>query len=115
MIDLNKELIDTFGKILYAVAKVDGRVQEEEIDVVRRVIDHNEWAQELELSFEIERFIDTEAEAIFESAMEVFDRYDVRKHYEEFLDLLEEVADAHDGVITAEKDLIDRFRKRLLS
>ncbi|MCV9385864.1 hypothetical protein [Reichenbachiella ulvae] len=115
MIELDKELLDTFGKILYAVAKSDGEVQEEELAVVRKVIDDHEWAQELELSFEVERELDSDADGIFEEAMSVFCRYDVRSHYEQFIDLLEKVAEAHDGVVQEEKVLIDKFKTHLLN
>ncbi|MBU2913349.1 MULTISPECIES: TerB family tellurite resistance protein [Reichenbachiella] len=115
MIQLPTELLDTFGKILYAVAKSDGIVQDEELAVIRKVIDDHTWAQELELSFVVEREMDTDADEVFEEAMEVFDRYDVREHYEQFLDLLDEVAEAHGGIVNEEKTFIDRFRKRLLN
>ncbi|UXP31795.1 TerB family tellurite resistance protein [Reichenbachiella agarivorans] len=114
MIQLQKELIDTFGKILYAVAKCDGEVQEEELAIIHQVIDENQWAQELELSFEVEREMGTDPIELFEESMEVFDRHDVRVHYEQFLDLLENVAEAHGGIVSQERALIDQFRKRLL-
>lgn len=115
MKQLDKELLDTFGKILYAVAKSDGEVQDEEQAVVRDVIDSNEWAQELELSFEVEKEMDLNAEEIFEDAMRVFSRFDAKSHYEAFLDLLEKVAEAHEGVVDEEKALIDKFKTRLLA
>ncbi len=50
MIKLPEEVLDTFGRIIYAVAKSDGQVQEEEVNFIHHVIDNHEWAQEMELS-----------------------------------------------------------------
>lgn len=115
MIRLNEEVLDTFGKIIYAIAKSDGEVQDEEADVIREVIDNHEWAQELELSFAVEKELDTDYESVFEEAMGVFETYDVKEHYGQFIDLLEKIAEAHDGIVNEEKLLIDRFKERLLS
>ncbi len=116
MVQLEEEVLDTFGRIIYAIAKSDGEVQEEEVRVIHEVIDNHEWAQELELSFAIEKELDTDFNAVFEDAMAVFETYDnLKEHFEEFLDLLEKIAEAHDGIVDEERELIERFKKRLLA
>ena len=113
MIKLSTEVLDTFGKIIYAVAKADGEVQESEIEVIRAVIDNHEWAQEVELSFEIERELDEDADEIFANAMELFKFDEVQGHVDDFIDLLEKIADAHDGIVPEEKALIDKFKSKI--
>lgn len=114
MIHIEEEVLDTFGKIIYAIAKSDGEVQDEEVAVIRQVIDDHKWAQELELSFAVEKELDTDYDTVFEEAMNVFENYDVKEHYADFIDLLEKIAEAHDGIVSEEKNLIDRFKERLL-
>ncbi|MGL1888874.1 MAG: TerB family tellurite resistance protein [Reichenbachiella sp.] len=113
MNNINKELLDAFGRIVYAIAKSDGEVQDEELNLIRQVVDKNIWAQELELSFEIERQMDGDAEQIFDEAIGVFKKHDAKEHYIEFVKLLEEIAKSHGGVVDEEKTLIDRFRDTL--
>ncbi|MFY0626555.1 MAG: hypothetical protein JXR07_09680 [Reichenbachiella sp.] len=115
MIQIEEEVLDTFGKIIYAIAKSDGEVQDEEVEVIRKVIDNHEWAQELELSFAVEKELDMDYDEVFEDAMRVFASYDVKAHYDDFLDLLEKIAEAHDGVVNEERELIDRFKQRLFN
>lgn len=114
MIQIEQEVLDTFGKIIYAIAKSDGEVQDEEVEVIRKVIDENKWAQELELSFAVEKELDMDHDTVFEEAMTVFETYDVKEHYQSFLELLEKIAEAHDGIVDEEEVLIERFKKRLL-
>lgn len=113
MIKLSSEVLDAFGKIIYAVAKADGEVQDSEAEVIRSVIDNDEWAQEVELSFEIERELDQNAEEIFDHAIELFKFQEIGGHYAEFIELLEKIADAHDGIVKEEKEMIDRFKEKL--
>jgi len=113
MIKLSTEALDIFGKIIYAVAKADGEVQASEVEVIRHVIDNHEWAQEVELSFEIERELDEDADTIFANAMELFKFDEVRDHYDDFIDLLEKIADAHDGIVAEEKAMIDKFKSKI--
>lgn len=113
MVELSPELLNTFGRIIYAVAKADGEVQDTEIEVIQKVIDDNEWAQEVELSFEVERELDEDADVIFDKAIGLFQFNEIKGHYKEFIDLLEQIADAHDGIVSEEKVLIDKFKDKL--
>ena len=113
MDNLNKELLNTFGRIIYAVAKTDGEVQDSEVAVIQNVIDNNEWAQEVELSFEVERELDEDADVIFDKAISLFKFNEIRDHYVEFVDLLEQIAEAHDGIVNEEERLIDKFKEKL--
>lgn len=113
MVQLNKEVLNNFGRIIYAVAKADGEVQDAEIKVIQEVIDNNDWAQEVELSFEVERELGEDAREIFDKAMDLFDFTEIKNHYLEFVNLLEQIAEAHDGIVSEEKGMIDEFKRKL--
>lgn len=114
MRNVNKELLDAFGRIVYAIAKSDGEVQDEELQHIRKVVDQNEWAQELELSFEIERQLDDDANKIFEDSIDVLKKYDAKEHYTSFVELLEQIAKAHGAVVDEEETLLEKFKSVLL-
>jgi len=110
----NKELQDAFGKVVYALAKIDGEVQQVEIDVFREQIANHEWAQEISLSFEDAKQLDSDPNVVFLKAMRVFRFNGSSEHYPFFIDLLEKIAESHDGVVPEERKMIDRFKESLL-
>lgn len=111
---LNTKLQHAFGKVVYAIAKIDGEVQQVEIDVFKKLIANHEWAKGVSLSFEQEREQDSDANIVFLKAMRVFRFNGPSEHYPFFIDLLEQIAEAHDGVVSEERQVIDRFKEALL-
>lgn len=111
----NKELQEAFGKVAYALAKIDGKVQQVEIDVLHKVIAENEWANEVLSSFNKETQLDEDPNKIFPKAMRIFreNNNEAAQHYPFFIDLLEKIAEAHDGIVPEEQKLIDLFKDTL--
>lgn len=111
----NKELQEAFGKVVYALAKIDGEVQQIEIDTLYKVIEENQWAKEVLSSFNKETKLDNDPNKIFPKAMKVFRENGDRAtpHYPFFLDLLEKMAMAHDGIVPEEQKLLDLFKQAL--
>lgn len=114
MEDIDYKLQEAFGKVVYSIAKIDGEVQQIEVDVFHKLIANHEWAQAISLSFEVERELDMDANKVFLRAMKVFRFNGHSEHYPFFIDLLEKIAEAHDGVIFVERQMIDRFKEILL-
>lgn len=111
---IDNKLQDAFGKVVYSIAKIDGEVQQIEVDVFHDLIANHEWAKGVSLSFEAERELDMDANKVFLKAMKVFRFHGHSDHYPFFIDLLEKIAEAHDGVIAEERTMIDRFKTILL-
>lgn len=109
------ELQRAFGRVVYSLAKIDGEVQQIEKDVFDEVIASHEWAQQVSISFTEETKLDEDPNLVFLKAMKVFRAYGPSKHYEFFIDLLERIAEAHDGIIPEERKMIDRFKETLLN
>jgi len=109
----NKELQEAFGKVVYSVAKIDGEVQQVEIDALDKIIAENEWAKEVLKSFNKETKLDNDPNLIFLKAMRVFRIYGSNEHYPFFIDLLIKIAEAHDGIVPEEQKLIDLFTNAL--
>ena len=109
----NKELQEAFGKVVYAVAKIDGEVQQTEIDVLHKIIAKNKWAEQVLVSFNKETELDNDPNKIFPKAMNVFRSYGKSEHYTFFIELLEEIASAHGGIVPEEQKLIKMFKDTL--
>ena len=111
---LNNKLQKAFGQVIYAIAKIDGEVQQIEIDVFKKEIEKHQWAREISLSFEEERQSNLDPNIVFLKAMKIFRANGPSEHYPFFIDLLEQIAEAHDGVIEEEQLMIERFKEGLI-
>jgi len=109
----SKELQEAFGKVVYAIAKIDGEVQQVEIDALYKVIEENKWAGEVLKSFNKEAELDLDPNIIFAKAMRIFRENGRSEHYTFFIELLEVIANAHEGIIPQEQKLIDMFKATL--
>lgn len=106
----SKETLDIFGRLLYAIAMADGQVQKTEIKVLESVIENDEWAKTIELSFKKGPSTDMAPQTMFLKNMRVFFASPVNDHYPYFLNLMEKIAGAHNGVIDAERKMINQFK-----
>lgn len=108
----NRETLDVFGRILYALAMADGAVQDEEIHVLHEIVLKDKWAKEIELSFDKAIKLDMDPRITFFKNMRIFQTLDDEQR-EYFLELMEKVANAYGGVIPEERDLITKFKSNL--
>jgi tellurite resistance protein len=119
-----REFYTELGKLLYAVAKADGEVQDEELHkiyqmVVKDLSDASLFDRENEVDayyteFEFEALIDqnTEMTVALQSFLEFFD-----ENEDSFTDdmkaislrAMEHVAEAFDGIVPEEQALIDEL------
>ncbi len=115
-----------FGKLLYAIAKSDGKVQEEEIDEFYRIVKRELQAIQDKSGTNQDNSIFTE----FEFEQLVFADADKEKTFEAFLDFIRKnsgsitpeirelciesvrrVALAYNGIVMQEQDMIDRLNE----
>ncbi len=107
-------LYDAFGQIIYAVAIADGEVQDEEIDKLHETIENHPWAREIVWSFNYETTRNRPIHTTLQKAMAVFEQYGPCEEYEFFIDLVERVADAFDGIVPQEEEILELLREELL-
>ncbi len=116
-----------FGKLLYAIAKSDGKVQEEEIDEFYRIVkrelivfqensDSEDNSIFSEFEFDQLVFADEDKDVVFEDFITFIGQNpslftdDVK---ELCFDAVRRVAMAYNGIVVEEQDLIDRLKKAL--
>lgn len=110
-----EQLFEAFGEILYAMAAVDGKIQEEEKILIAQAIKHHRYEYDILFSFKQEV---TKARTItqaFTKAMDTFRSYGPFDGYSDFKIILENLAQSCQGISKEEQELIDQFHKELLA
>ncbi|MFK7947499.1 MAG: TerB family tellurite resistance protein [Saprospiraceae bacterium] len=107
------ELYDAFGELMYAVAKADGLIQNEEIQALNKLVESHPWAKEIVWSFNYEQGKGKSVEEAYEKALYTCQQYGPSPEYPELLSLLTEIAAASEGVSNEEKAIIQNFEKEL--
>ena len=111
---VNKEkLYESFGELIYAVAMADGEVQEEEKQELISWVKGYNWGDQVLWSFNYEESRKQEVKSAYDKAFSVMEEHGPFPEFYEFMDLLDKVAAASDGIDQEERKLIDRFRSEL--
>ena len=107
----SRAIMNVFGKILYALAMADGAVQNSEINILHKIVSKDKWARQIEFSFKVARKLDMDPKTVFEKNMRVFRARPIDEHYPYFLELMQKIAQAHDGIVPAEQAMIEKFKR----
>lgn len=105
--------LNVFGKILYALAMADGEVQQEELDELEKIVQEDEWAREIKLSFDSAMELEMDPQIVFFKNVRIFQTLSKDEHMPYFLDLMRRIAEAYDGIVPEEHDLILKFSGRV--
>jgi len=108
------QLYSAFGEVMYTMAMADGKVHAKEIVALQNIIKDHEWARGISWSFDYENERKRDTDEVMRFAMQVFKDNGPSDEYPFFLNVLEEIARAHDGIVNEEKILIDTLKKELL-
>lgn len=107
------ELYDAFGELMYAVAKADGLIQNEELQALNNLVENHPWAKEIVWSFNYEKGKGKSVEEAYDKALYTCQQYGPSPEYPELLSLLNDIAAASKGVSHEEKLIIQNFEKEL--
>jgi tellurite resistance protein len=110
-----EKLYEAFGELIYAVAKADGKVQDEEIKVLKEVLKSHPWASYIEWSFNYEKSRDHSVEYTYKKAIDIFKQHGPDGEYPKFIEVFKMVADAFGGITDDEQKVIDNFQQDLVS
>jgi len=107
------ELYDAFGELMYALAKADGIIQQEEITALEEIIGKHPWSQEIKWSFHYEKKKAKSLQEAYDKALMICKQYGPSPDYPLLFEVLDAIAAAADGVHEAEQAIIDDFKKEL--
>ena len=108
------KLYSAFGEVIYTMAMADGAVHEQEVTVLKKIIKDHEWARGITWSFNYERKRKRDLNEVMKFATTVFQENGPSTEYDFFLDVLEKIALAHDGIVEEERQLIDHLKEEFL-
>lgn len=113
MIDREK-LFEAFGELIYAVAKTDGNVQQEEVEKMKSLFKYRKGGEEVIWSFNYENKHNNSVKDAYERALEAMIAHGAYDGYSELIYILNEVAKSSSGIDEDERLLISRFEDDLL-
>lgn len=108
-----EQLYDAMGELIYALALSDGAVQDEEITALEQVLKAHPWAAAIQWSFDYENQKKKPLEEAYQKAMTTCKDYGPSEEYAFLLEVLQTIAEASEGMVTPEAELIIRFREEL--
>lgn len=109
-------LYRAFGKLVYAIAMADGKIQQEEIEKLHAVISEHHWAKNVIQSFDQLQNSNKKQSLneILQEAIEIFEDYGSCYEYPIFIDFLEQIAASFGGIVLQEEELISFLKEELL-
>lgn len=107
------QLYDALGELIYALAKVDGLVEEAEISKLEEVLQNHPWSSEIKWSFDYESRKEHSVDEAFAKALQTCKDFGPSPEYAFVVEVLKAVAEASDGTSVQESGMIERFQKEL--
>jgi uncharacterized tellurite resistance protein B-like protein len=109
-----EKLYEAFGELVYAVAKADGIVQNEEVAILHNLLNNHAWASEIEWSFNYENSKNHSVAHVYKKALDVFQEHGPDAEYTFFVEVMELIANSNAGTAASEQKVIDDFQRDLL-
>jgi len=110
-----EKLYETFGELLYIIAKADGVIQDEERNSIAELLKDHKWASEIKWSFNYEEEKENSIDDLYKKVISVCHRIGPSPIYNEFIEGMNVIAKASNGVEDAESKKIASFSKDLIA
>ena len=105
-----ERLYDAFGELIYAIAKADGEIQDEELKTLEDLLSKHPWAKAIKWSFNYENEKEHSVDEAYQKAIDVCKENGPDPEYKYLLDVMTKVAKAFGGIVPQEKKILDNFR-----
>ena len=109
-----EKLYETLGELIYAVAIADGIIQPSEIERLEEILQNHPWGSQIKWSFDYEKNKLPDLDKIYSKVINYCHKYGPAPEYEEFLDIIRNIADISDGIDDHEQKIISNFSKDLI-
>lgn len=107
------QLYDALGELIYALAKVDGLIDEAEFSKLEEVVQNHPWASEIKWSFDYENRKANSVDEAFAKALQTCKDFGPSPEYSFAIEVMQAVAEASEGTSVQESGMIERFQKEL--
>ncbi|MBT8221324.1 MAG: TerB family tellurite resistance protein [Bacteroidia bacterium] len=109
-----EKLYETLGELIYAIAIADGVIQPSEIQKLEEILKYHEWGSQIKWSFDYETKKTPDLEKIYSKVINYCHSYGPAPEYEEFIDIIRNIAEISDGIDDNEQKVIANFSKDLI-
>lgn len=109
-----QQLYTAFGQLIYALAKADGEVQQEELEQINKLLITHQWSNDILWSFNTECSKKALSDTTLAKSIAIFREYGPYYEYPYFFHVIEEIAKAYDGIVKEEQQVLDELREVLL-
>jgi len=110
-----EKLYETLGELIYVIAQADGIIQDEEITILDEILAAHPWASTIKWSFDYEMNRDNnDVEDVYKKVLDACHSYGPTPEYDEFIEVMNAVASASDGIDEHEQEMIGNFSKDLI-
>lgn len=109
-----QQLYTAFGQLIYALARADGEVQQEELEQINKLLITHQWSNDILWSFNTEYSKKALSDTTLTKSIAIFREYGPYYEYPYFFHVIEEIAKAYNGIVKEEQQVLDELREVLL-
>lgn len=109
-----EKLYETLGELLFAIAKADGTIQNEERGTLNEMLKNHPWASQIKWSFDYEETKNSSIEETYNKVINFCHSYGPTPEYDEFISAMKMVAKSSNGIDHNESEIISSFSKDLI-
>jgi hypothetical protein len=119
--DAKELLYYGFGQVIYSISLIDGRIQREEVDTMRSILEKAHKENQIEMDVASIIFTLQNSENSFTSKesfefgiknMKLGDQYLTKQIFENFCEILQKIADSYPPATNEERDTIQLFKNQ---
>ncbi len=108
------QLYEYFGEMLYAVAMADGKVHDNQWELIESILKEYEWGTNVFWSFNYEDWRQRSIKEAYDRALDAFKEYGPFEDYPRFFEILEKVAELNLNLEHREERMIRSFKETLI-
>lgn len=108
-----ERLYEAFGDLLYIVAMADGIIQKEEIEALEKITKNHSWAKEINWAFNYDRAHGESVEFLYKKVLNICHEFGPNPEYKFLIEVLEQLANASNGIDESEQQIINKFTAEL--
>ena len=113
--DKKERLYDALGELLYVVALADGVIQKEETAELEKIVNLHPKGAAIGWSFNYEKERQSDPNEVYQKVISTCHSYGPSPVYEEFIQAMQQIAAAADGIEPSESKQIEAFSNDLIA
>lgn len=110
-----EKLYETLGELIYVIAQADGVIQDDEITLLEEILANHPWGATIRWSFNYELRKNNDVEDLYKKVINACQDYGPSPEYDQFIEVMNALASASEGIDAHEDKVISNFSKDLIA